>query len=202
MSRRRGPVSELNGLDPNNWTEVPVGFDPSPLLEGRVDAYYAYLTNQPLIFESEGLVQGKDFVVVSFQDLGWYQYGFLAISQRSYLEKDRDNVVGFMRATIKGWEQTLKDPDEGVRLAVQVYGKNLGLDRETESKTLRAQLPLMQSELTSRKGLYWMDLELLAGRMYEALRKGGRDELPPPDQLVDLTVLEDVYEGKTSLLSG
>jgi ABC-type nitrate/sulfonate/bicarbonate transport system substrate-binding protein len=195
-------ILKLNGLDEDNWTEVPVGFDPSPLLEGQVDAYYAYLTNQPLIFEGQGLVEGKDFVVVSFQDLGWYQYGFLAITRRDYLEENRDVVIGFMRATIKGWEQTLENPEEGVRLAVDVYGKNVGLKRKTESKSLRAQLPLMQSDLTREKGLYWMDLDLMAGRMYEALRKGGRDKLPEPDQLVDLTVLEDVYDGKSSLLSG
>ena len=60
----------------------------------------------------------------------------------------------------------------------------------------------MQSDLTQEKGLYWMDLELLAGQMYDALRRGGRDELPDPESLVDLSVLEEVYTGKTSLLGG
>lgn len=193
-------ILELNGLDPNDWTEVPVGFDPSPLLDGQVDAYYAYLTSQPLIFESQGLQLGTDFVVVSFQDLGWYQYGMLAITQRSYLEDSREQVVGFMRATIKGWEETVQNPDEGIRLTIDEYGKDLGLDEQTESDSLQAQLPLMQSDLTAQKGLYWMDLELLSGPMYEALSKGGRDQLPEPGALVDLTVLEDVYGGKTSLL--
>jgi ABC-type nitrate/sulfonate/bicarbonate transport system substrate-binding protein len=194
-------ILELNGLDPEDWTEVPVGFDPSPLLEGQVDAYYAYLTSQPLIFESQGLHEGEDFVVVSFQDLGWYQYGMLAITKRSYLEENRDDVVGFMRATIMGWEETVQDPDAGIRLTMDEYGKDLGLDEETERQSLQAQLPLMQSDLTNEKGLYWMDLELLAGPMYEALSKGGRDQLPEPDSLVDLSVLEEAYGGKTSLLS-
>jgi ABC-type nitrate/sulfonate/bicarbonate transport system substrate-binding protein len=195
-------ILKLNGLDPNNWKEVLVGFDPSPLLHGQVDAYYAYLTNQPLIFESMGLKEGKDFVVVSFQDLGWYQYGFLAITKRAYLEQHRDHVVGFMRATIKGWERAIQDPQLGIRLTMQKYGKNLGLKEPTEVASLNAQLPLMQSPLTNKKGLYWMDLDLLAGQMYEALRKGGRSKLPAPDKLVDLSVLRDVYGGKTKLLGG
>jgi ABC-type nitrate/sulfonate/bicarbonate transport system substrate-binding protein len=195
-------ILELNGLDPNDWTEVPVGYDPSPLLDGEVDGYYAYLTSQPLIFESKGMEVGKDFFVVSFQDLGWYQYGMLVITKRSYLEDQRDVVVGFVRATVKGWERAVQDPSEGVQLTLDVYGKDLGLDKETEAAQLDAQLPLMQSDLTQEKGLYWMDLDLLAGPMYEALRKGGRDELPEPEKLVDITVLEDAYEGKTSILGG
>jgi ABC-type nitrate/sulfonate/bicarbonate transport system substrate-binding protein len=195
-------ILELNGLDPDNWTEVPVGYNPGPLLDGEVDGYYAYLTSQPLTFEKRGLVEGKDFFVVSFQDLGWYQYGMLAITKRSYLEDNRDVVVGFMRATVKGGEQAVADPAQGVQLTMKVYGQDLGLDKETETKQLEAQLPLMQSELTQAKGLYWMDLDLLAGRMYDALRKGGRDTLPEPDSLVDLSVLEDAYAGKTSLLAG
>lgn len=195
-------ILELNGLDPDNWTEVPVGYNPGPLLDGEVDGYYAYLTSQPLTLEKRGLVEGEDFFVVSFQDLGWYQYGMLAITKRSYLEDNRDVVVGFMRATVKGWEQAVADPAQGVQLTMTVYGQDLGLDEETEAKQLEAQLPLMQSELTQAKGLYWMDLDLLAGPMYDALRKGGRDTLPEPDSLVDLSVLEDAYAGKTSLLAG
>jgi ABC-type nitrate/sulfonate/bicarbonate transport system substrate-binding protein len=195
-------ILELNGLDPDDWTEVPVGFNPGPLLDGEVDAYYAYLTSQPLTFESRGLVEGEDFHVVSFQDLGWYQYGMLAITQRSYLEDNHDAVVGFMRATIKGWEGAIADPAEGVRLTLEEYGADLGLDEEVETAQLNAQIPLMQSDLTEEKGLYWMDLELLAGPMYDALERGGRDELPEPESLVDLSVLEDAYSGSTSLLDG
>jgi ABC-type nitrate/sulfonate/bicarbonate transport system substrate-binding protein len=124
----------------------------------------------------------------------------LAITKRDYLTSNRDAVVGFLRATIEGWEQAIKDPAEGVQLTLDVYGKDLGLDQPTEAAQLDAQLPLMQSDLTQQKGLYWMDMDLLSGPMYEALRKGGRDSLPDPNQLVDLSVLEDAYQGKTSLL--
>lgn len=193
-------ILQLNGLDPNDWTEVPVGYDPTPLLHGQVDAYYAYLTNQPLIFEDMGLKEGKDFEVVSFQDLGWYQYGFLFITKRSYLDQNRDKALGFLRATIKGWERTIEDPKLGIELTMNTYGKNLGLKEHTETATLNAQLPLMQSDLTKEKGIYWMDLDLLAGKMYDALRKGGRTKLPDPDKLVDLSVLKDIYGDKNTLV--
>jgi ABC-type nitrate/sulfonate/bicarbonate transport system substrate-binding protein len=193
-------ILKLNGLDPEDWTEVPVGYDPTPLLDGKVDGYYAYLTSQPLTFEAQGMVEGKDFFAVSFQDLGWYQYGMLVITKREYLNANRDLVVGFVRATARGWEEAVKDPAKGVQLTMDVYGKDLGLDEATETAQLDAQLPLMQSDLTQQKGLYWMDMDLLSGPMYEALRKGGRDTLPEPTSLVDLSVLEDAYAGKTSLL--
>jgi len=195
-------ILELNGLDPDDWTEVPVGFNPGPLLQGEVDAYYAYLTSQPLTFEARGLVNGQDFYTVSFQDLGWYQYGMLACTTREYLDANREAVVGFMRGLITGWEEAIADPAEGVRLAVEEYGADLGLDPEVESGQLNAQIPLMQSDLTAETGLYQMDLDLVAGPMYDALEKGGRDTLPEPDVLIDISVLEDAYAGKTSLSSG
>ena len=123
-------ILELNGLDPDDWTEVPVGFNPGPLLDGEVDGYYAYLTSQPLTFESRGLVPGQDFFVVSFQDLGWYQYGMLAITQRSYLEDQRDAVVGFMRATVEGVGAGGRRPGRGRALGARGLRRKTSVSRK------------------------------------------------------------------------
>ena len=53
----------------------------------------------------------------------------------------------------------------------------------------QANVPLMQSDT----GLFSMDLEELGGPMYDALRASGREDLPDPATIVDLSILDEVH---------
>ena len=183
----------INGIEPD-FENVPVGFDPSAVVEGEVDAYYAFLTNQPLALVSRGIDHGT----VSLGDLGWTRYGRLWVTTRTYLADNRDLVVGYMRAGIKGWEHAFADTDLAVDLTVNTHGVDLGLDAANEANQLVAQSAFMQSDVTAAKGLFWLDDATLAGE-YEGLRVAGRENLPDIDYLWDRSVLEEVYAGATSL---
>ncbi|MDE0652319.1 MAG: ABC transporter substrate-binding protein [bacterium] len=183
----------VNGLQPE-YENVPVGFDPSPVVEGEVDAYYAFLTNQPLALEARGIDHG----VVSLGDLGWTRYGRLWVTTRTFLAENRAAVVGYMRAGIKGWEHAFADSDLAVDLTVNTYGVDLGLDPQAEAAQLAAQSEFMKSSVTAAKGLFWLDDTTLEGE-YEGLRVAGREDLPAVASLWDRSVLEEVYDGATSL---
>ena len=185
----------VNGVEPD-YENVPVGFDPSPVVEGEVDAYYAFLTNQPLALQSRGIDHGT----VSLGDLGWTRYGRLWVTTRTYLAENRDAVVGYMRAGIKGWEHAFADNDLAVDLTVNTHGVDLGLDPANEASQLVAQSAFMKSDVTAAKGLLWMDEATIEGE-YEGLRVSGKENLPAMDDLWDRSVLEDVYAGTTSLYS-
>ncbi|MXZ94729.1 MAG: ABC transporter substrate-binding protein [Acidimicrobiaceae bacterium] len=183
----------VNGIEPD-YENVPVGFDPSPVVEGEVDAYYAFLTNQPLALQSRGIDHG----VVSLGDLGWTRYGRLWITTRTYLAENRDAVVGYMRAGIKGWEHAFADNELAVDLTVNTHGVDLGLDPANEAAQLVAQSAFMQSDVTAAKGLFWLDEATIEGE-YEGLRVSGKENLPAIGDLWDQSVLEEVYAGATSL---
>jgi ABC-type nitrate/sulfonate/bicarbonate transport system substrate-binding protein len=185
---------KLAGL-PVDYEEVPVGFDPTPLTEGLVDGYYCYVTSQPLTLAREGIA----FETATMKQLGWQQYGMLMVTTREFLDGNRDTVKGYLRATIKGWELALQDKTKAIDLTMD-QGQDLGLERDVEEDQLDAQIPLMQSELVDEKGLYWFDADLVAGPMYDALVASGRENLPDVDSIVDLSLLEEIYDGKTSLL--
>src|ERR1700753_1391358 len=51
---------------PVRYKFVPVGYDPSPLLDGQGDVYTCFATNQPIILEQKGLKEGTDFVVTTY----------------------------------------------------------------------------------------------------------------------------------------
>jgi ABC-type nitrate/sulfonate/bicarbonate transport system substrate-binding protein len=190
-------VMKLAGLPTGSYKVVPVGYDATPLFEGQVDAYYCYVTSQPIPYQLKHI----PFVTATMDDLGFKEYAGLLCTTRGYLDANRDTVVGFIRATAKGWERAFKDPAAGVDLTVTNYGKDLSLDRATETQILEQQLPLSKSALTDSKGLLWFDPNRIAGPMYDALKASGRTSLPPIGQLCDTTVLADAFGGKTSLLS-
>jgi ABC-type nitrate/sulfonate/bicarbonate transport system substrate-binding protein len=175
----------VNGLEPD-WTPVRVGFDAAPLFAGKIDAYYCYVTNQPV---TSGL-QGDESNVVTFADLGFQSYAGLIVTTRDYLEEHRDDVKAFLSAAQKGWEQTADDPQAAVDLTLSSYGASLGLDEATEMGTLEAQLPLMRSDYTDEHGMFALDLEAISGPMYDALKATGRTELPEPAEVYETALLE------------
>ena len=192
-------VLEIAGL-PKDYEFVVAGFTPDPLVEGQGDAYSCFAVNQPITLEQRGLVEGEDFVVTPWADLGLPSYANLFFAERSYLEEHRDAVVGFTRATILGWERNAQDPEVGARLAVEEFGADLGLDLDQQVRQNELQIPFMQSDLTEASGLMRLDPEAWDGPMAEAYLASGREAMPSAADTIDLTVLDEVYGDRTSLL--
>jgi ABC-type nitrate/sulfonate/bicarbonate transport system substrate-binding protein len=192
-------VLEIAGL-PKDYNFVVAGFTPDPLIEGQGDAYSCFAVNQPITLEQQGLVEGKDFIVTPWADLGIPGYANLFFAQRAYVEENRDAIVRFMRATIMGWEENAKDPAVAAGLAVDEYGADLGLDIAQQTRQNELQIPLMEGPLTETSGLFRIDPELWDGAMADAYLASGRASMPTAEQVVDLTILDEVFGDKTSLL--
>lgn len=190
----------LNGLEPGSYELVPIGFDPAPLPDGQVDGIANYMVSHPVILTARGI----DNVAVSYADMGMPLYADMIFVNRSYLEENREAVVGFVRATVKGWEKFFADPDLGFDLMFDEYGAaDNFLVREEQLPVHEAQVALMTSGLTAEKGLFWMDLDLIENEMYDVIRAAGVTDLPPVESLFDISVLEEAFGGMgPSLLDG
>ena len=184
----------LAGL-PNDWTWVPTGFSPEPLLAGDGDAFTAFSTNQPITLEKMGLKPGDDFHFVFFDDLGFRTYGSIIVTTRSFLENNREAVVGYMRGLIDGWAMNKEDPTVAPRLVVEKYGADLGLDLDQQIRQNELQIPLTQYAEPDKLPLS-LDRELIEGRMYTAARATGRTNLPDLTKIADFDVVKEAYEGK------
>ncbi len=179
-------ILKLNRL-PLDYTEVVVGSDPEPLLEGACDAYLCYATNQPL----QLAVAHVPHVVATFEQLGYVTYASSLFCRRDYLRANRAALVAYLRALQRGWMADFRDPDRAARLTVETYGASLGLNVAHQIAMNRAQIPLMQNDDTRAHGLFWMDMDRIGGPVYASLRATGRSELPPPAQFIDLSLLAD-----------
>ncbi len=174
----------INGLDPD-WTDVRTGYDAAPLLDGQVDAYYGYVTNQPIPYR----LKGVDIKAITFSDLGSPSYAGLFVTTRAFLEENRDTVVAFMNATAKGFADANSDPQAAATLTIDKYGLELGLQEDITLEALKAQNALMVGEYTGKNGLFAMDMGLISGDMYNALRAAGRDNLPDPATVFDTSIV-------------
>jgi len=184
-------ILRLNHLPPD-YTEVVVGFDPEPLVDGACDAFLSFLTNEPLTLAARHIPT----VVATFNALGYETYTDALFCTRDYLTKNRDTLVRYMRALQRGWLANVRDPVRGAHLAATVYGSALGLDETVQVAVNRAQIPLMQSAATRAHGPMWVDPARVAGPIYRTLRATGRTSLPPVDRLVDTTILRDAARAR------
>jgi len=182
----------LNGLEPGCYDMVPVGYDPSPVAEGLVRGQINYMNSHPVILDFMGI----DNVAVSYADLGMQMYHDLAFVNRSFLDANRDAMVGFLRAMIKGWEAAFADPDAAIDLMMNKWGgAEIGMDILFQRPVHDAQVPLMTSSLTDEKGLFQMDFDLMASTMWDVLALTGIENLPSAESMIDTSLLDDAFAG-------
>jgi ABC-type nitrate/sulfonate/bicarbonate transport system substrate-binding protein len=180
----------INGLA-ENYTTVPVGFSPEPLLEGAGDAYFCFVTNQPQALARLGLKQGTDFYVTRLYDLGYRVCASLLTIERKTLHNRRSEMVRFLGALLRGHAANAADPAYGARLAVEHYGADLGLNLDQQTTLNRLQIALETEP--GAEIPFWFSEEAFAGPMYSVARVSGRPPLPPPARLRDMNLLEEAY---------
>ncbi len=64
---------------------------------------------------------------MSLQDLGLPLFDQLIITSDDALANKRNEVKALLRAELMGWQKDRTDPGAGAKLAVDTYGKALGL---------------------------------------------------------------------------
>ncbi len=183
----------LAGL-PVRWTQIPAGFSPEPLLAGDSDGYTAFSTNQTITLERMGLVWNKDFFFASFDEMGFRTYGAVLTTTRAYLRTNRSNVVAYVRALLKAWEENEKDPAYAAGLAVKKYGADFGLELKQQIRQNELQIPLTHYEESGKLRLA-LDRAVMTGPMYAAARATGRTKLPDVDAIADFDVVPQAHKG-------
>jgi ABC-type nitrate/sulfonate/bicarbonate transport system substrate-binding protein len=186
---------KANGIDPSSLTIVPVQYDPTVVTTGEVDGFMAYVTNEPI------LLKGKGFKTVQFL---FADHGLPLVTEtftvaQQTIDEDRDKLKAFLKAEVLGWTDALNNPEEGAKLAVEQYGKDLNLNLDEQIEEINAQAALIVSEDTVKNGLFTMTDELIATNI-ESLATAGTTITA--EELFDLSLLQEVYSEDPSLVTG
>jgi len=183
-----------NDISPDDLTVVPVQYDPSVLVNGEVDGFVAYLTNESITVSADG----TPVTNLPFADNGlpFVAETFTVTDQA--IAEDRDMLKAFLEAEIRGWTDVLENPEAAVDTCLESYGADLGLDRDNEVESAHiANDELITSPDTEENGLFTIS-EPLQQETVESLAGAGVDV--EVEDLFDLSLLAEVYEENPDLL--
>ncbi len=135
-----------------------------------------------------------DFFFASFDEMGFRTYGAVLTTTRAYLRTNRSNVVAYVRALLKAWEENEKDPAYAAGLAVKKYGADFGLELKQQIRQNELQIPLTHYEESGKLRLA-LDRAVMTGPMYAAARATGRTKLPDVDAIADFDVVPQAHKG-------
>ena len=85
------------------------------------------------------------------------------------IDTQRDMLKAFLMAEIRGWTDAVADPAGAAALAVETYGKDLGLDLAGQTEQATAQNELIVTADTKANGLFTLTDELHRRRSSRAL---------------------------------
>lgn len=154
----------LNGIDKAKVRIVPYAYDPTPLLKGEIDASLDFTTNVPFTLKQ----RGAEAVSFLLYDHGLPLFNDVVVVTRDTLAKRRNQLVGFLRASRRGWDENFKDPAAWPPKFAQSWFKGTGRSIDNEVFFNRAQQALIQHP----QGVFTLTDEAV-GRCVEALNAVG-----------------------------
>nr|HMN84576.1 ABC transporter substrate-binding protein [Bauldia sp.] len=140
---------KLNDIDPASVKIVPYAYDPTPLIKGEIDASLAFTTNVPYTIEQAG----EKAVSFLLYDYGFTIYNDTIVVTDDVLKSKRKELVGWLRASRKGWDDALADPAVWPPKFADTWFKGTGRTVANEVFFNTAQKPLIENP----KGILFMD---------------------------------------------
>jgi NitT/TauT family transport system substrate-binding protein len=127
------------GIDGSKVKEMPIKFDLSPLLSGRVKVWPGYVINEVLAVQE----QGHEVNIIKPGDYDINFYADTLFTKQDLIDKDPEMVKNFVQASMKGWTYAIENPDEAAGFGLN-YADNLKL--EHEKSMMKASVPLLQPD--------------------------------------------------------
>lgn len=183
---------EAAGIPKDSVTFVSAGTDPSQLTTGQVSGYAGYATSQGAALEEQGIKVHTLFL----EDLGVPSYGNVIVTTKENLEKNRETIVNFMRASVMGFEFMNANPKDIADYVVNEVNPAGGLDLATEERTAEIQRELIESP----DGVLRVDPTKMQAIIDALVDAGTLKSTIKASDIVDTSILDEVYGSKTTLL--
>ena len=200
-------ILNANGIDPSEVTVVPVEFDPTPLMNGDVDGFMAYLTNEALTVE----LAGYEITNLPYAENGVPYVAETYTVTDEYLAENADLLKALLIAEIKGWTDVFKQPtDASVELITKYYneaaaGNDEGLeatfgalDPEKTGMALEAEKELISTDETEASGLFTISDDLKDETIASLAAAGWEISV---DDLFDTTIIDEIYQENPDLMA-
>lgn len=108
------------GLHERQLIPVPTSVNIDDLIEGKIDIFNAYLSNEPFYLEERGV----SVSVINPRNYGIDFYSDILFTTQTQEQLNPDRVARFRAASLKGWRYALAHPEEAITLLRTEYGVN------------------------------------------------------------------------------
>ena len=132
---------ESEGIRQEQLNLVPTGFDLRPLIKGEIDAYDAYVTNEPFLLEQLGI----RYQLIDPRTYGIDFYGDILFTSRNELIFHPERVQAFRSASLKGWHYAMNNIPETIEVIRRLYAPDKSVAQLQFEAS--AMLRLMQTDL-------------------------------------------------------
>ena len=147
-------ILKAQGMGLDDVEEVNVGYQPPQLLvEGRVDVYPVFLSNEPDIIRRK---LGKEVNIFQAADYGMPTLGLTYVTTEDYMREHSEIVERFLKAVLHGIEWAGDNRDEATDIVLK-YAQ--GEEREHQRFMLDAELAAAESDVTRENGMGWQTEE-------------------------------------------
>ncbi len=181
-------IMEAAGVDRNRVELVNVGFDPRVLVQGLVDVYPLFKSNEPYLLRQ----MGYELVIWDAADYGVPTLGLAYVTSEDQIRRDPDLLIRFLRAAMKGIEEARANPEEAVDIVLKYAPQ---ADRGHMRFMLETELKDAESEVTRTHGLGWQTREQWEA-LYEVLRRYNAIAKPVEiDRVFTTALLEKARKG-------
>ncbi len=184
-----------NDIDPSELEIVPVDFDPTPLINGEVDGFMAYLTNEAITVEMAGYPVTN--LAYAENGLPYVAETFTVTDQ--YLAENRELLKAFL--TPRSRAGPTRSPSRSrtpSSLVTKYYNESAAagdltfgeLDPEKVAAGIEAQALLISTEETEANGLFTISDDLKEQTLASLAASGWEITA---DDLFDTSIIDEIY---------
>ena len=169
------------GLTEADVTVLPVGYNQVAVLsEGKVDAVVGFDNNEPIQLHNLGF---ETNVIHSYDYFDLVGHG--VVTGETQMRDNPKRVQAFVRATLKGMDYALKNPDEAFEICLKFAPESGGPNAEVQKQVMLESMRLWQSSFTDVHGLGSSDPEAWSVAQQSMLEWGLIPKEIPAELLVN-----------------
>lgn len=174
-------------------------YDPTVVTRGQVDAVIGYASNQPERLRA----LGEDFTEFLPSDFGLTgTYNVMEVN-RTFLAENREVVSDFMRASLRALEGCLADEADCVGRISDVAernGQGEAFPEDQQARTWAVESEWVRGSAAGPPGV--MSRESWEAEAELVARYGGEPRVPAVDEMVDMDLVADLYDGDRLIWPG
>lgn len=148
-----------NGFDPSKVTFVNIAPEAkqSALASRQVDVVFDFYSGAPFYYKALGQDKVK---FMMFADWGVDVYSNAIVTTEKHIKENPGIIKRFVKASLKGWEFTLKNPEEAINIMAKYRTE---IDKPLMLSNLKLIIDLFRTERYKNNGLGWVDDKKMAG---------------------------------------